>query len=312
MALDKKYIIMGAIALFFGSAAVVAADYWLKSNVQTVIKEVPGEQSPMLLAAPERTIVVAGQALNYGDTVSEANMREVAWAADDMPEGAFEKIEDMLHEGDRAALGAIALGEPILASKVTGSGAAPSLSKVLKPGYRAVSVEIDASTGVSGFIVPGDRVDVIVVREFGDSPTDDQSLKIASTAPHSNTVVGSGGSRVNSGRVLANIRVLSVDQVAQENQADPILARTVALEVLPTQATLLIAAQRAGSLSLHLRKAGDVTDLGFIPETNQGIDYRLTSSYRDEESTEKKKLHSIRVRMGEDVKTHEVAIEGME
>ncbi|MEM9573850.1 MAG: Flp pilus assembly protein CpaB, partial [Pseudomonadota bacterium] len=211
--------------------------------------------------------------------------------------------------GYRAALGAIALGEPVLASKITGSGAAPSLSKVVTPGYRAVSVEIDETNAVSGFIVPGDRVDVIVVREFGDSVEDDKSLKIASTAPHSNTVVGSGGSRVNSGRVLANIRVLSVDQIAQENQADPIVARTVALEVLPTQATLLIAAQRAGSLSLHLRKAGDVTDLGFMP-TNQGIDFSLTSSFGVEESQTSRNLKSIRVRMGDEVDTHEVPIEG--
>lgn len=309
--MDKKYIVMGAIALFFGSGAVVAADYWLKNNVQTVIKEVPSDLGSMLAAGPERTIVVAGQALNYGDEVSNANMREVAWAADDMPDGAFETIEEMLGEGDRAALGAIALGEPVLASKITGSGSAPSLSKVVTRGYRAVSVEIDETTGVSGFIVPGDRVDVIVVREFGDTAEDDKSLKIASTAPHSNTVVGSGGSRVNSGRVLANIRVLSVEQIAQENQADPILARSIALEVLPTQATLLIAAQRAGSLSLHLRKAGDVTDLGFMP-TNQGIDFSLTSAFGVEESQSSKNLHSIRVRMGDDVKTHEVSIEGAE
>lgn len=307
--MDKKYIVMGAIALFFGSAAVVAADYWLKNNVQTVIKEVPSETGTMLASAPERTIVVAGQALNYGDEVSNSNMREVAWAADDMPDGAFETIEELLKEGDRAALGAIALGEPVLSSKITGSGAAPSLSKVVTPGYRAVSVEIDETNAVSGFIVPGDRVDVIVVREFGDSAEDDKSLKIASTAPHSNTVVGSGGSRVNSGRVLANIRVLSVDQIAQENQADPIVARTVALEVLPTQATLLIAAQRAGSLSLHLRKAGDVTDLGFMP-SNQGIDFSLTSSFGVEESQTSRNLKSIRVRMGDEVDTHEVSIEG--
>lgn len=302
---------MGAIALFFGSGAVVAADYWLKNNVQTVIKEVPSESGNMIAASPERTIVVAGQALNYGDEVSNNNMREVAWAAEDMPDGAFETIDELLKEGDRAALGAIALGEPVLSSKITGSGAAPSLSKVVTPGYRAVSVEVDERNGVSGFIVPGDRVDVIVVREFGDTPQDDESLKVASTAPHSNTVVGSGGSRVNSGRVLANVRVLSVDQTAKENQADPILARTVALEVLPTQATLLIAAQRAGSLSLHLRKAGDVTDLGFMP-TDQGIDFSLTSSFGLEETQSSKKLHSIRVRMGDDVKTHEVSIEGAE
>lgn len=309
--MDKKYIMMGAVALFFGSGAVVAADYWLKNNVQTVIKEVPLDTGAMFAAGPERTIVVAGQALNYGDEVSNANMREVAWAADDMPDGAFSTIEELLEEGDRAALGAIALGEPVLASKITGSGAAPSLSKVVTPGYRAVSVEVDERNGVSGFIVPGDRVDVIVVREFGDSEEDDKSLKIASTAPHSNTVVGSGGSRVNSGRVLANIRVLSVDQTAKENTADPILARTVALEVLPTQATLLIAAQRAGSLSLHLRKAGDVSDLGFMP-TDQGIDFSLTSAFGVEESQSSKNLQSIRVRMGDEVKTHEVSIEGAE
>lgn len=309
--MDKKYIMMGAVALFFGSGAVVAADYWLKNNVQTVIKEVPLDTGAMFAAGPERTIVVAGQALNYGDEVSNANMREVAWAADDMPDGSFSTIEELLEEGDRAALGAIALGEPVLASKITGSGAAPSLSKVVTPGYRAVSVEVDERNGVSGFIVPGDRVDVIVVREFGDSEEDDKSLKIASTAPHSNTVVGSGGSRVNSGRVLANIRVLSVDQTAKENTADPILARTVALEVLPTQATLLIAAQRAGSLSLHLRKAGDVSDLGFMP-TDQGIDFSLTSAFGVEESQSSKNLQSIRVRMGDEVKTHEVSIEGAE
>lgn len=301
----QKFIIMGAIALFAGSSAVFAADYWLKSNVQTVIKEVPAALPVVASPAPTRTIVVAGEPFNYGDTLNEDNLREVAWAAAEMPVGAFETIEEMIDEGDRAALGAIALGEPVLSSKVTGEGAAPSLSKLLTPGYRAVAIDVNESKGASGFIVPGDRVDIVLAREFGDSEEEINALRAASIAPVSNTVIRGRGS-VNTGRILSNVRVISVSQTASENTAEPILGRTMTVEVLPQQATLLTSAQLAGELSFHLRGAGDV-GLG-IPEIDtQGIDFTQTSSYGD---TPKNKTTSIRVRMGDQVSTHDVEIEG--
>lgn len=310
--MGKKYIIMAVIALFFGSISVVGADYWLKSNVKTVVKEVEADPGNPVPVTPERTIVVAGQALSYGMTITEENMREVAWAADDMPTGAFETIKDMLEQGERSALGAIELGEPVLASRITGPGARPSLSTLLSPGMRAVAIEIDVIAGVSGFIVPEDRVDVMLVQRI---PTNTENgvdvAEITAAFPKSRSVNSEDNAVVMTSQVLANVKVLSVDQVASDRQSGPIVAGSATLELTPTQAALVSSAQNAGRLSLHLRKAGEDPAALIAGFGEHGIDFHQTTAFRPTTTEPRKTSTSVRVRLGEETQTHEVKIEGL-
>jgi len=109
------------------------------------------------------------------------------------------------------------------------------MAAMLMPGMRAVAITISAESGAGGFVLPNDRVDVIV------------------------TPKSSGPSlRVVSKTILSNVRVLAVDQtVKQDKDAKTVVGRTATLEVTPQQAEMLSSAQSSGSLSLALRPLGD-------------------------------------------------------
>ena len=132
-------------------------------------------------------------------------------------------------------LTAIEANEPILSSKITGPGQRATLSAMIADGMRAVTIRVNDVEGVAGFVLPGDRVDVALTRQ-GD--------KSASTS----TDV-----------VLQNVKVLAIDQIADERADKPSIARAVTLEVDTNSAQKLALASPVGTLSLMLRKAGEAT-----------------------------------------------------
>ena len=108
--------------------------------------------------------MVASAPLAFGVTLSHENVMEVPWAAAQLPEGAFSSLDQLLKDGRRAVLSPVSKNEPILKSKVTGAGQRASLSALLDDGKRAVTVRVDDVKGVAGFVLPGDRVDVLLIR----------------------------------------------------------------------------------------------------------------------------------------------------
>ena len=180
-------------------------------------------------------------------------------AKSDMPAGRFMKVEDMrwqdwpdtdypstyVVEGERPAedfAGAvvrngITSGEPVTDSRVVKPGDRGFLAAVLMPGLRAISVPINATSGISGFVFPGDRVDLIVTHSIQIKGNQD------------------GGSERHraSETVLQNVRVLAVDQRTEVQDGDTVLAKTVTLEVTPKQVEIVAVAAELGKLSLSLR-----------------------------------------------------------
>ena len=185
--------------------------------------------------AAGNTVVVAAQALPFGAILSADNLVEIAWPGNAVPEGAFATRADLLDGGRRVALGPLQKNEPILATKVTGPNQRASLSTLIEEGMRAVTVRVDEVRGVAGFVMPGDRVDVVVTR--GES--------------------GQGGQVAYADLLLQNVRVLAVDQVSGERQEKPTVARAVTLELGVQQAQKIILAQGVGRLSLVLRQPGE-------------------------------------------------------
>src|SRR5215467_122809 len=137
---------MGVIAAFL-------ARTWLQSHQNS--------------SAAAATIVVATVPLGFGTTISADKISVIPWAAQTLPEGAFTTKQQMLKDGARAALAPIERGEPILRAKITAPGQRGSLSTLLDQGKRAVAVRVDDVRGVAGFILPGDRVDVVLIRNEG-------------------------------------------------------------------------------------------------------------------------------------------------
>jgi len=220
--------VMIGFAVVFGLLAVFIANVWLNNQANQRAKTIESTAKP----AVTKTIVVAKQALRFGTELNASQLAEVPWAADAIPAGAFTKVSDVLSQGRRVVLAAIEPNEPVLALKITGPGQRATLSALVKPGMKAVTIRVNDVEGVGGFVLPGDRVDVVLTRQIDK---------------------GQASTEV----VLQNTRVLAVDQSADERTAKAAVAKSVTLEVTTVEAQKVWLASSVGSLSLLLRKAGE-------------------------------------------------------
>ena len=223
-------IIMIAFAVVFGLLAVFVAQSWLNNQAAQRMRSLEAQNQKKPVAT--QTIVVANKPLRFGVELSRSNLREVGWPDDALPVGAFSTIDQVLAAGRRVVLTAIEQNEPILGSKITGSGQRATLSAMIRDGLRAVTVRVNDVEGVGGFVLPGDRVDVMLTRQID---------KNAATTDV----------------VLQNTRVLAIDQLADERTDKPTVVKAVTLEVDPTGAQKISLAASIGTLSLMLRKAGE-------------------------------------------------------
>ncbi|MET3593152.1 pilus assembly protein CpaB [Mesorhizobium shonense] len=218
-------LIMIVLAGIFGVLAVVLINIWLAGQ-RNALAQSNGVQAS--------TVVVAAVPLKFGDALSADKLREIAWPAGAVPAGAFKTIKDaMTGNGARQALQTISANEPILASKITGAGQRATLSAVLGEGMKAVSIRVNDVLGVAGFVFPGDRVDVLLTRTVRDSEGADKSFVDV---------------------LLQSMKVLAVDQVADESKDNPQVVKSVTLEASTKDAQKLTLAAGAGQLSLALRQ----------------------------------------------------------
>jgi pilus assembly protein CpaB len=222
-------IVMIGVAVLFGLLAVFVAQSWLNSQADMRARNLDAQKKPLAT----RTIVVAAKPLRFGNEIGAMSLREVPWPAEALPAGAFGKIAE-LTSARHVVLTAIEANEPVLSSKITGSGQRATLSAVLGDGMKAVTIRVNDVEGVAGFVLPGDRVDVVLTRQ------QDKNLAAADV-------------------VLQNVRVLAVDQIADERTEKPSIAKAVTLEVEVMAAQKLALAATVGTLSLALRKAGEST-----------------------------------------------------
>ncbi|KQU97047.1 pilus assembly protein CpaB [Mesorhizobium sp. Root102] len=218
-------VIMIVLAGVFGVLAVVLANIWL-ANQRSVMARTDDVQRD--------TVVVAAVALKFGDTLSADKLREVAWPSGAVPSGAFKTSKELLTGDSKQALQAIGVNEPVLATKITGPGQRATLSAVLGEGMKAVSIRVNDVLGVAGFVFPGDRVDVLLTRTVRSQDGADQSFVDV---------------------LLQSMKVLAVDQVADESKDSPTVVKSVTLEATTKDAQKLTLAAGAGQLSLALRQA---------------------------------------------------------
>lgn len=214
-------ILILIVAVVLGTIAAFLARNWLQSRTQ--------------VATTSTMIVAAAKQLPYGTELTNDNIQEMPWAANVIPPGAFTSKQDLLKAGRRITLSAIQQNEPILNSKITGPGERASLSTLLDKDKRAITIRVDDVRGVAGFILPNDRVDVVLIRTSSES----------------------GGRRDISDLLLQDVKVIAVDQISSEQKDRPTVAKAVTLEVTPFQAQKISLATNVGHLSLILRKSGD-------------------------------------------------------
>src|SRR6266446_7644054 len=149
----RSNLIILLLALAMGGIAAFMARSWIERHTT---------------AQPEAqtvtTAVVAAAPLAFGTVLTAENVSEIPWTGQRLPEGAFASKTELFKDGRRVVLNAMDKSELIVRTKVTAPGQRASLSVLLEEGMRAVTVRVDDVRGVAGFILPGDRVDVVLLR----------------------------------------------------------------------------------------------------------------------------------------------------
>lgn len=179
-------------------------------------------------------VVVAAGPIPRGALLTPAMLKVVRFPADAAPAGAFGSTDTLLAGSEpRRALRPLSPNEPVLSNRVSSATTRLNLSAALGDGMRAVSVRVNDVAGVGGFVLPGDRVDVLLTRTpDGDKPAVTQVL-------------------------AENVLVLGVDQSDDDEADKPVVVRAVTLEVAPDQAQTLSLGGVVGTVSLALRKIED-------------------------------------------------------
>lgn len=221
---NKRFFIVLAGALLFGLLAAFSVSRYL-SSAQAYTKGLNG-------------VAVATVAIPVGTKIVAEHVTVVQFPKESTPDGAFDSPEKLV---GRVAVTNIAPREPVTEARLAPEGTAGGLSAVIPEGYRAMNVKVDDVVGISGFIMPGTLVDVVVVIV----PTNDSS----SQGPISKIV-------------LQNIKVLAngqnIDQ--PEDQREPNSVKAVTLLVTPEQAEKLALAATEGKLQLVMRNSTDQGD----------------------------------------------------
>lgn len=217
--LKTRTVAMFLFALLMALAAAFVARGWANNR----------------LALPEqedgRPVVVAAIQIPFGKKLEPTDLRLTTMPKSVVPASAHATLEDL--EGT-VAMGTIYPGEIIMQEKVAAFGGGSALSAVIAPSKRAVTVRVNDVIGVAGFLLPGNRVDVL-------SATPDRNRKYRSKT------------------LLEDVKVLAVDQTASPEKDKPVIVRAVTLELASEEAEKLVQATQEGTVQLALRNPLDDT-----------------------------------------------------
>lgn len=228
-------------------------------------------------------IWVTKRAVGYGERLTKDDMALVDWPKSAVPPGAFVGEENAPHDGQsgrlRAVVRAMEPFEPILAVKVTEPGEDAGVNSRLGKGMRAFAIRVDVASGVSGFLRPGDRVDVYWTGRVRGA---DEMTRL----------------------ILDGVSLIAVDQTANSELSNPTVARTVTVEVSPQDAAALAQAQSTGKLTLALLGVGDETETGRV-EVDQNSLLGIEAAAPIIPVAERPKC-TVRTRRGADVEFIEI------
>src|SRR5229473_1632062 len=189
-------------------------------------------------------VLVAKSDIGLGQTVTPEDLQWQMWPAATASNNFIrrnERPEATTEIAGSIARAPIIAGEPIREPKLVKANGSGFMAAILPTGMRAISTEISPETGAGGFILPNDRVDVILSKR-DKNPDKSASADI-----------------VNSEIILANVRVLAIDQAPKEKDGqNVVVGKTVTLELKPEQAETLARARQTGTLALALRSIADL------------------------------------------------------
>lgn len=215
--MNKRFFIMLSIALLLAGFAALVAKNWIKSR----------EVVPTSIS-----VVVAAVEIPFGVKIEESQIKVIAWPGKTPPTGSFATKDKVINH---ITQNKFYPDEIITDKRISEYLGGSTLSALIAKDYRAISVRVDDVVGVSGFILPGNKVDVLATRM-------DNTTQVA-----------------KSRTLLQNIKVLAVDQEASQEKEKPAIVHAVTLELKPEQAIVMTQAMQEGKIQLTLRNPLDNT-----------------------------------------------------
>lgn len=217
--MNLRMIIIFIIAILFASFAALIANNWIKNK-----------------AAPDKVatskVVMAATDIPFGVKLEAFHLETIDWPGTNIPADSFDNIENVL---GRITKNSFHAGEVINAKRITEHLGGSMLSSLIRQDSRAISIRVDDVVGVSGFVLPGNHVDILATR-----------------------ITRSGGApKAKTRTILENIKVLAVDQEASPDKEKPAVVKSVTLELKPDEAEKIAAAMQEGKIQLTLRNPLD-------------------------------------------------------
>jgi pilus assembly protein CpaB len=232
-----RSLILILVAVLLAGGTAFLARSWLAAQ-----KAQHAEAAPLALPRPGKSVLVARAAIERGQILKPADLVWQPW-----PEGVLDPAYVQMGTRTPASFAGwvarqpLSQGQPITAGEFVAPGNRGFLAAVLRPGMRAISVPITATSGISGFVFPGDQVDIMITHTI--------------PGVAAQNAAGSGASLEHKATetILHDIRVIGIDQRLSSKEGQAVVAHTATLEVTPRQAEMVELATEIGKLSLSLR-----------------------------------------------------------
>jgi pilus assembly protein CpaB len=220
--MNSRFSIMFIVALVFAGSAAWMAKRWVDS-----------QSVPTMTTSESIPVVVATMKIPFATRIEPTHIRSVNWPKDAVPPDAF---SDMAPVIGKVTQRDFYPNELILKPQIAEHAGGSTLSALIEPGMRAMSVRVDDVVGVAGFILPGNRADILTTTNDGKATR----------------------------TLLKNMKILAIDQLASTEQDKPAVVRALTLEVSPKQAEILVTAMRSSALMFTLRNPMDTEQSDFI------------------------------------------------
>jgi pilus assembly protein CpaB len=248
-----RTLILFLVAILLAGGTAMLVRSWLAQQ-----RTVEAEAAPMPPPPALKSVLVARSAIPRGQILKPTDLTWQPW-----PDGVLDRayiqkgpktIEDFAGWVARDPFGP---GEPITESKIVAPGSRGFLAAVLSPGMRAVSVPVSNTSGISGFVLPGDQVDILITHSLADG-----------------SGKGDGKQHAAAETVLHDVRVIGIDQKLDNKGGEAVVAKTATLEVTPKQSEIIAVASEIGKLSLSLRSLtalpGETSDADSVADAGSG------------------------------------------
>lgn len=245
--MQPRTVLLVLLAVGAAGGTAYMARSWVQAERNALLASQQAATPLPTAEAKQETVevLVAAEALPAGRILKNSDLRWQTWPDTDLAASYIVKGEDQGGDGEGPAspdtlAGAVVRtgmqeGEPVTIGRVVRPGDRGFLAAMLRPGYRAMAVPVNAASGIAGLIFPGDRVDVVLTHVFDRDQDAGQRLYRASET------------------ILNDIRVLALDQRTDDQEGKPVIAKTATLELTAKQVERLTVAKELGLLSLSLR-----------------------------------------------------------